>query len=504
MTKVEERDYQLRDIKEISHWFSGNVKSVLYCLPTGGGKTVVIAGISSRIIKRNKKVLIVTDREELLDGSAEALVRRKIHPFMINRKSKRLNISHHVYVAMSQTLKRRCKVPDYAQWLRSTFDYVFIDECHKEEFNFFFEQNLFGNANIIGLTATPKRRGKSRQLYADYEVLIQNETTNSLIQKGWLCRPNYIVPELETPIEWGEMKTQVVKGEIDYKTSEVARVMDNKTIYTGMINVMKTETKDTVTLVFCANSAKTIKTCIELNEAGIPAKYLISEPDEAEGKELHAKYKSIYSGERKKLLASWKRGDFKVMVNNGILTTGFDYPAIKTIVLNRRTMSENLMLQMIGRGSRPIPHVKTEFNIVDMADNLNRMGRWHEDRTYSLHHKLSEKRGQPPMKLCPKCLQDCFASQKECSNVNRETFRKCTYVFPVQQKKEVQVTFKVTKYNDLEWNDLTLEMKQKMSFEELEIYRQDKKYPQGWVRFVARETGRLEQYEQLKTHSANA
>ena len=108
------------------------------------------------------------------------------------------------------------------------------------------------------------------------------------------------------------------------------------------------------------------------------------------------------------------------------------------------------------------------------------------------------------MKLCPKCLQDCYASQKECGNVNRETFRKCTYVFPIQQKKEVQVTFKVTKYNDLEWNDLTLEMKKKMSFEELEIYRQDKKYPQGWVRFVARETGRLEQYEQLKTHSANA
>jgi hypothetical protein len=41
-----------------------------------------------------------------------------------------------------------------------------------------------------------------------------------------------------------------------------------------------------------------------------------------------------------------------VMVNVGMLTTGFDDPKIRTVVLARLTFSQNLYWQMIGRGTR--------------------------------------------------------------------------------------------------------------------------------------------------------
>ena len=58
-----------------------------------------------------------------------------------------------------------------------------------------------------------------------------------------------------------------------------------------------------------------------------------------------------------------------------ILTTGFDEPTVESIILNRATRSLTLYFQMIGRGSRVLPN-KTEFNVIDMGNNIARFGPW--------------------------------------------------------------------------------------------------------------------------------
>ena len=62
------------------------------------------------------------------------------------------------------------------------------------------------------------------------------------------------------------------------------------------------------------------------------------------------------------------RGDFKVMINAGILTTGFNFPALQTVQVLRATVSVPLWLQIIGRGSRIYPG-KEYFNILDHGRN---------------------------------------------------------------------------------------------------------------------------------------
>lgn len=65
------------------------------------------------------------------------------------------------------------------------------------------------------------------------------------------------------------------------------------------------------------------------------------------------------------------------MTSVGILTTGFDEPTVKTIILNRATKSLTLYFQMIGRGSRKLPN-KSDFTVIDLGNNAARFGLWNE------------------------------------------------------------------------------------------------------------------------------
>lgn len=61
------------------------------------------------------------------------------------------------------------------------------------------------------------------------------------------------------------------------------------------------------------------------------------------------------------------------MCNVGILTTGFDYEALDTVVLGRATMSLALYYQMVGRAMRPHPSKKSAY-IVDLCGNIELFG----------------------------------------------------------------------------------------------------------------------------------
>ena len=76
---------------------------------------------------------------------------------------------------------------------------------------------------------------------------------------------------------------------------------------------------------------------------------------------------------RARAIKAFKAGEINVVANVGVLTTGFDYPELATIVIARPTMSLALYYQMVGRGIRPYPG-KVGW-VVDLCDNYDRFGR---------------------------------------------------------------------------------------------------------------------------------
>jgi superfamily II DNA or RNA helicase len=81
------------------------------------------------------------------------------------------------------------------------------------------------------------------------------------------------------------------------------------------------------------------------------------------------------ASERREILKWFKETPDAILTSVSILTTGFDEPSVETIILNRATRSLTLYFQMIGRGSRYLPH-KEEFNVIDMGNNIARFGMW--------------------------------------------------------------------------------------------------------------------------------
>ena len=79
------------------------------------------------------------------------------------------------------------------------------------------------------------------------------------------------------------------------------------------------------------------------------------------------------ANERERILRVFKKRGIKVVTNVGVLTTGFDFPELDTVVLARPTMSLALYYQMVGRAIRPC---KDKIGwVVDICGNYKRFGR---------------------------------------------------------------------------------------------------------------------------------
>ena len=78
--------------------------------------------------------------------------------------------------------------------------------------------------------------------------------------------------------------------------------------------------------------------------------------------------------ERERILDDFKSGKIKAVANVGVLTTGFDFPELETILIARPTMSLALYYQMTGRGIRIHPE-KLSTWIIDLGGNYKRFGK---------------------------------------------------------------------------------------------------------------------------------
>jgi len=379
---------------------------------------------------------------------------------------------------------------------------VICDEAHKQEFNPYFEQDAFPkNVVILGFSATPMRSGKQRQLADDFEIMIEGLQVPELIKRGRLVKDRYFGVK-----QHADMSGVRMNSFGDYQESGMFERFNKRELYQGAVKNWKELTPDTVTLVFCVNIQHTIETCKEFNRAGIDAMFLTSDvalPRMGSGEAAKVRYDEKmrdyenwkdaylkYSGERNSILRRWRENKFKVLVNAGILTTGFNRKDIETIVINRATTSTPLWLQMLGRGSRTYPG-KQHFNILDFGDNARNLGYYNQQRQWSLWHEQRGGDGAPPVKSCGGgdpisgkegkpdkngrrgCGSYIFASTMICPY--------CGYIFE-QQKQE--------KFADL----IEIEYSKPISFEKSLYEKLDREaehrgYKFGWVlnRIIAEE-----------------
>ena len=401
--------YQETMIREAREAMSRH-RHIILQSPTGSGKGVLIGSMASKALRKGRRVLILAHGEEILRQDA-GHVRKWGEPVTEVYAKTRKAPDVSCVAMMAQTLRQRLKKEEWAEWFKG-FGFIIIDECHRAEFDFIFELPGVADMFVVGLSASPARYGQMRQLGLDYGAIVVGPQVKELVELGYLCRCRLY--SLDAPsmddIEWS-----YARG--DYHLGQMAAKFKSRARYVGAVDNYERLCKGQKCLVFTCSSEQTINLTREFNERGIEAKYCLS-GDFDEDEEL--------SGERKAVVEAFARGEFPVLVNLGLFTTGVDVPDIKVVMLMFSTTSLVKYLQCLGRASRPAEGKNGEFLCLDFGRNYERLGRYEDSRDWSVWHSSGAGGGPAPLKECPQCHRLVPVSWTDC--------RFCGYHWPSQQE----------------------------------------------------------------------
>lgn len=393
-------------------------------LPTGAGKSIVIAKIvSDAATLWNGRILILAHVKELLEQNAAkiAALCPDLKIGMYSAGLNRRDTENQVLVAGIQSVYNKAAE-------LGAFDLILIDEAHlippdgdgMYQTLLNEEKKLNPNVRLIGFTATPYRlRGgmicKPENLLNEicYEIGVKE-----LIMRGYLSKLRS--KNGRTKADLSDLHIRA--GE--FIADEVAEKMDNDRLVYAACNEIVSLTKDRQKVLIFATSvahAQHIKERIEA-ASGTECGLVIGSTSKEERSEILERFKGK---EIPADLFGNMKPPIKFLVNVGVLTTGFDAPAVDTVCLLRPTASAGLYYQMVGRGFRLSPDTgKTDCMILDYGGNIMRHGP--VDMIRVDETSGSGKKQPPPMRECPKCQAVFPAGRTKCPD--------CGYELPREER----------------------------------------------------------------------
>lgn len=356
------RDYQ-QQASDAAVRFFGDKKmkrNAIMVLPTGAGKSLVIADIASRL---KGHTLVFQPSKEILEQNYLKLCSYGVLDCSIYSASfGRKEISRITFATIGSVNNH----PELFQHFKN----IIIDECHlvnpKEGMYKEFLSML--RCKVLGLTATPYRLSSSRDYGAMmkfitrtvprvFSEVIYQVQISTLLDMGYLSKLNYYPMN---PVGWNELNLKVNSTVADYTDRSVVHEYERIDFYGFLVSIVrrllnpKVGGKRKGILVF----TRFLKEAERLAKS-IPGTAIVSGDTPKATREM--------------ILRQFKAGEIPVVANVGVLTTGFDYPELDTIVMARPTMSLALWYQIVGRAIRPHPSKEAGW-IVDLCGNLKRFG----------------------------------------------------------------------------------------------------------------------------------
>lgn len=385
---IQLRTYQSSAVAEIREALV-KYRRVMFQAPCGAGKTVIFSYIANSSQKYDRKVLILSNRSEILMQNGGSMEAMGLKVQYINPRNKNVP-TENIVCAMAQTMQRRIEKPEWQEYVRSV-ELLVIDEAHCCDGDYIHDY-LNPNAWVLGVSATPQRRSHQRQLGDMYKALVQSITVKDLIAQGYLSKSHHysiISPALDG--------VNIDSGTGDYNRQQLARVFEDRKIYVGIVQEYLRLTPHKKAICFCVSSTQAIEMVKEFEMNGVSAKYILS------GKfdEDHE-----YSGKRDDVFEEFRNNEFEVLVNVGVCTAGFDQRDIEVVILNFATVSITRYLQAVGRGSR-VTDTKHEFTVLDAGGNYQKFGVYEEDRIWTLWHDEHKSGGVMAVKECDATKVDC-------------------------------------------------------------------------------------------------
>lgn len=372
------RDYQTKALEDLRTHIRAGRRRLLLVAPTGSGKTTIAAAMIHGAVARQKRILFLAHRRELIDQCCDRLNGLEVPHGVIMAGDPRYDLSCPVQVASVQTLVRRD--------VDFTPDIIFIDEAHHaraESYNTILE--TYPGAITVGLTATPIR-SDGRGLGNLFDVMVECPGIDQLIERGYLVSPVTYTQPRQT------FDTKGIKRSAgDYNTKDLAARFNKPKLVGNIVTHWQRLAADRQTVVFAINIEHSQEIRAQFASHGIAAEHLDGETP---------------TDVREAILARLANGTTRVVVNVGVLTEGWDCPVVSCVVLARPTMSAGLYLQMAGRVLRTNPG-KTDCIVLDHAGCVHQHGLCNTPRVWLLTEDKAVPEAKADtadtIKVCPDC-----------------------------------------------------------------------------------------------------
>jgi DNA repair protein RadD len=355
------RPYQNDAIESIYKYFGKHDGYPLIVIPTGGGKSLVLAEFVRGVLADypDQRILILTHVKELIaQNYAELMELWPEAPAGIYSAGlRKRQIGARVLFAGIQSIHRKA-------FDLQRVDLVLIDEAHlvprdgETMYRRLIDSltTINPHLKVIGLTATPFRldqgylhRGEGRLFtHICYDAKIED-----LIDAGYLSEP--VSVQAEAQINTDGIHTR--NG--DFVVEELnSQIMDDLTILRVCREIERHGAERTGWLVFGCTVAHGQRIAEQLRAMGI---------------NVGEVYGCTPSAERDAIIAGFKARNIKCLVSVGVLTTGFNAKHVDLLAVVRPTKSTGLWVQMVGRGTRLSPG-KTNCLVLDFGGNIGRHG----------------------------------------------------------------------------------------------------------------------------------
>lgn len=330
------RGYQIEAADAVCAAFERDVHGPAVVLPTGSGKTTVIAELARRDVQRGGRVLLMAHRNELIEQMADAVM--AVNP--TGPVPAKIGGPHKGDPAAQIVSATVQSLQSDASLLRLGLrDLVICDEAHHAVARTY--RNVLDHFAELGgrragftatMTRTDPGKGEPPLRMVWQEVVFERDLAWA-IENGFLLRPEGVTVDvgIDTSI-----LTTGRSGEITDESAEEAMMRD--TTLNATVDAVLTRTGGRSTIVFGASLLHCEQLAASLVEQGVAAEVVVG---------------ATTSRTREGIYRRFRAGQTQVLVTVDVLTEGADFPRCEVVVLARPTKSQPRLVQCVGRALRP-------------------------------------------------------------------------------------------------------------------------------------------------------
>ena len=382
------RPYQQEAVDATVTYFRTHDQPAVIVLPTGAGKSLVIAELA-RLARG--RVLVLAHVKELVAQN--------------HAKYQALGLEADIYAAGLQ--RKQCdgkvvfgsvqSVARNLEHFSSAFSLLIIDECHRisDDADSQYQQILAHlrqfnpRLRLLGLTATPFRLGKGWIYQYHYHGIVRGDQRalfrdciyelplRYMIKHGYLTPPERLdMPVVQYDFSRLQARENGLFSEADLNRELKQQQRITPHIISQIVEFARTRQG---VMIFAA-TVEHAREVVGLLPPGEAALITGETP----------------GPERDRLISEFKTRAWRYLVNVSVLTTGFDAPHVDLIAILRPTESVSLYQQIVGRGLRLSPG-KTDCLILDYAGNP------HDLYTPEVGSPKGKSDNVPVQVFCPAC-----------------------------------------------------------------------------------------------------